>query len=137
MSTRGDRGAKKVYAAVFDAPEPSRRGFVGYVAWLGITGAGFGVYRRAWLLVVAGVSVAAVALAIALWLKGREPTESQVELPSIGIHYLYAFSIIGVVIVGAAVAASEWALALVGAGIASLSGVGLWFAWRRRRSFGA
>lgn len=95
MDSQDRRGLKRLYLAVLDAPEPSWRGYIGHLGSLAIVGAGFAVYHRAWLVVVAAVMLAAVALPVTVWLQGREPTESEVELPPIAIHVLYPWTIIG------------------------------------------
>jgi len=135
MDVQRGRGAKRLYAAVFHAPEPSWRGFLGDIGCLAIVGAGFGAYHRAWVLLVAGVTVGAAALPVTVWLQGREPTDSEVELPPIGIHYLYPLCIIGGVALAAAIVAGDLSLAVIGTVVMTLSGLGLWLAWRRRRRF--
>ncbi len=131
------QGVKRLYTAIFGAPEPSWRDFLGYVGGLGVVAAGFGVYRGVWLLIIAGMAVAAAALPAAVWLQGREPTDPQVELPSTGVHWLYPLPILGGVLLVAGIIVAELELAVIGTLMTVLSGVGLWLAWRRRRRFGA
>jgi hypothetical protein len=128
---------RRLADAVFGAPEPSWRHFIGYISFLAIAGAGFALYRRAWLISAVAAVVAAVGLTAAVCLQSREPTDLVVELPPIGIHYLYPWTIIGPGLLVAGIVTADLMLAILGTVTAILSAVGLWLAWRRRRSYGA
>ena len=90
-----------------------------------------------WQLIVVGLAVATVALPAALWLQARERTDVEVELPPIGIHYVYPMPILGCVLLVAGISVGDLKLAGLGIVVMALSGGGLWLAWRRRRRYGA
>ena len=129
---------RRVVSALFRAPEPSWQGFVGYVGFAGLVAALFAGYYGAWAVVVLGMAVAIGGIGMAVWLQGRRQRTGppHVEPPSIHVHYVYPWPIVGLAAVGAGAVVGDIVLAAIGAAAVSVSSFLLWLAWRRRRHWG-